>query len=83
MSGSEDLVEGLRVSDLDATFDLTYALDPIFIPTFILLLSPSPLVMVATEKADLDSLATTDPKKAEAIYKSILQGNRSSVLLRC
>jgi hypothetical protein len=27
------------------------------------------------EKADLDSLAATDPKKAEAIYKSILQGD--------
>ena len=30
--------------------------------------------MAATEKVDLNSLATTDPKKAEAIYKSILQG---------
>ena len=30
--------------------------------------------MPTTEKVDLDSLAATDPKKAEAIYKSILQG---------
>ena len=44
--------------------------------TSILTLSPrpSPLVMATTEKIDLDSLAGSDPKKAEAIYKSILQG---------
>ena len=70
MSGSENLVEGLRVFDPDATFDLTCA------PASILISPPSPLVMVTTEKADLDSLATADPKEAEAIYKSILQGNR-------
>jgi len=31
--------------------------------------------MATTEKVDLDSLAATDPKNAEAIYKEILQGN--------
>jgi len=30
--------------------------------------------MATTEKVDLDSLVAADPKKAEAIYKSILQG---------
>lgn len=30
--------------------------------------------MATTEKADFDSLAATDPEKAEAIYKAILQG---------
>ena len=34
-----------------------------------------PLVMTTTERVDLDSLAATDPKEAEAIYKSILQGS--------
>ena len=31
--------------------------------------------MTTTKKVDVDSLAATDPKKAEAIYKSILQGS--------
>ena len=79
---SEDLVEGLRVFDPDATLDLTCVLASILIPTLTLRLIPSPLVMVATDKVDPDSLAATDPKQAEAIYKSILQGNCSSVLLR-
>lgn len=30
--------------------------------------------MTTTERVDLDSLVAKDPKKAEAIYKSILQG---------
>ena len=30
--------------------------------------------MTTTERVNLDSLAGSDPKKAEAIYKSILQG---------
>ena len=30
--------------------------------------------MTTTEKFDLDSLAGSDPKKPESIYKSILQG---------
>jgi hypothetical protein len=33
--------------------------------------------MATKEKLDLDSLATTDPKKVEAIYKNILQGSAS------
>ena len=31
--------------------------------------------MAVTEKVDFDSLATADPKEAEAIYKGILQGD--------
>ena len=31
--------------------------------------------MATAGKVDLDSLAATDPKKAEAIYKDILQGD--------
>ena len=50
--------------------DLTYALPSTLAPG----LRSSLLVMTTTEKADLGSLAATDPKKAEAIYKSILQG---------
>lgn len=30
--------------------------------------------MATTERVKLDSMAGSDPKKAEAIYKSILQG---------
>jgi hypothetical protein len=45
--------------------------------TLALGLPPSLLVMATTERVDLDSLAATDPKKAEAIYKSILQGSSS------
>jgi len=31
--------------------------------------------MATTERVDLDSLAGSDPKKAEAIYKGILKGS--------
>jgi len=54
--------------------DLTYALSSTLILTHTFGPRSSLLVMATTERVDLDSLVTTDPKKAEAIYKSILQG---------
>ena len=39
--------------------------------------------MTTTEKVDLDSLAGSDPKKAEAIYKSILQGSVCPFIRLC
>ena len=74
MDGGEDLAEGLRVFVIPTRLqlDLTYALPSILILTRTFGL----LVMTTTDKVDLDSLAATDPKKAEAIYKSILQGKK-------
>ena len=54
--------------------DLTCVLPSTLISIPALSLHSSPLTMSTAEKVDLDSLAATDPKKAEAIYKSILQG---------
>ena len=71
---SEDL-KGLRVFDPDATSTRSHLLTslcPVSIPA--LSLRPTPLAMTTTEKVNPDSLAGSDPKKAEAIYKSILQG---------
>ena len=71
MDGGEDLVEGLRVFDPDVTSTRSLLRTS---------LHPRPrstlhaLVMATTEKVDIDSPAATDPKKAEAIYKSILRG---------
>lgn len=78
MRVSGDL-EGLRVFDQfnlipspDATSTRS---DPrTLISTPALGLRSSLLAMTTIEKVDLDSLAGSDPKKAEAIYKSILQG---------
>ena len=39
----------------------------------------SPFIMATTEKVDLDALAASDPKKAEQIYKNILQGLQTGV----
>ena len=72
----EEDLEGLRVFDPDATS--TRSRLRTFLRLHLLLalrLRSPPLVMATTERVDLDSLAGTDPKKAEAIYKSILQGS--------
>lgn len=73
MDGGKDLAEGLRVFDPDATSTRSRLRTPLHPrpPS-----TPHALVMATTEKVDPDSLAATDPKKAEAIYKSILQGSR-------
>jgi len=71
--GGEDL-EGLRVFDPDATSTRSHSPPSALISILTLSLRPSPLVMTTTERADLESLAGSDPKKAEAIYKSILKG---------
>ena len=72
MGGIEDLFEGLRVSTR-LNFDhhshsplLTYTFGPYSSTLF--------MATKLEDKVDPDSLAATDPKKAEAIYKSILQG---------
>ena len=78
MRVSGDL-EGLRVFDQfnlipspDATSTRS---DPrTLISTPALGLRSSLLAMTTIEKVDLDSLAGSDPKQAEAMYKSILQG---------
>ena len=70
--GSGGLTLGLRVFDPDATSTRSHPRTLISTPA--LGLCSSPLAMTTTERVDLDSLAGSDPKKAEAIYKSILQG---------